>query len=93
MTHQQIQAALRRPPVFGDTEQIAALRVLREEEAAKEGKNEYRVTVEYSGAETVTVWAKDEAEAKDLAREQVDFDDMDISCHVRQVSGPKAAAV
>ena len=89
MTGYKIREVLSRPPVFGDVEQIAALKILRQAEAEKEekraeGKKEYKVTVEYSWEETVTVWAKDESEAKDLAREEADGDG-DYSYHVREI--------
>lgn len=89
MTGQAIHAALSRPPVFGDTEQISALKILRQAEAEKEekrvdGKKEYKVTVEYSWEDTVTVWAKNESEAKDLAREEADGNG-DYSYHVREI--------
>ena len=91
MTPAKIREALSRPPVFGDPQQIAALKVLRQAEAEKEaklaeGKKKYRVDVEYSFSDTVTVWAKDEAEAKKLARDEVyDFGDGEFDYFVREI--------
>lgn len=90
MTGTAIREALSRPPVFGDTEQIQALKILRQAEAEKEekraqGKKEYRVTVECSWEETVTVWAKDESEAKDLARDEAEGDFPEYGFYVREI--------
>lgn len=90
MTGYAIRAALSRPPVFWDVEQIAALKILRQAEAEKEekraeGEKEYKVIVEYYWEETVTVWAKDESEAKDLAREEADGDG-DYSFHIQEIT-------
>lgn len=89
MTGQAIRAALSRPPVFGDIEQINALKILRQVEAEKEeqqaeGKKEFKVTVECSWEDTVTVWAKDESEAKSIAREEADGDG-EYTYHVREI--------
>lgn len=89
MSPYQIREALSRPPVFGDTEQIAALKILRQVEAEDgekraDGKKEYKVTVEYSWEETVTVWAEDESEAKGLAREEAEGDG-EYSFYVREI--------
>lgn len=90
MTGTAIREALSRTPVFGDIEQIAALKILRQAETEKEekraeGKKEYKVTVECSWEDTVTVWAKDESEAKKLAREEAEGDFEDYTYHVREI--------
>jgi hypothetical protein len=84
MTPHQIQEALNRPPVFGDVDQIKAIKMLRAQEAENEGKTEYTVTVEISLDETVTVWASDEDEAKEKARDLIDIDDADIYFRVKE---------
>lgn len=85
MTPQEIRAALSRPPVFGDVQQIAALKALRVEEEGHDGKTEFSATVSWSGEETVTVWADDASEAQEMALEQVDMDDCEVEYHVRKV--------
>lgn len=90
MQPHKIHEAISRKPVFGDVQQIMALRMMRKEEdekeAAKEkGKNEYRVRVSYSVEDTVTVWAKDESEAKMLAREEIDVEDGEFDYTVKKV--------
>jgi len=90
MTGTAIREALSRPPVFGDTEQIAALKILRQAEAKKEekraeGKKEYKVTVECSWEDTVTVWAADESEAKKMAKEEAEGDFEVYTFHVREI--------
>ena len=89
MSPYQIKQALSRPPVFGDVEQINALKVLRQADAENEakraeGKKEYKVTVEYTFSETVTVWAEDETEAKSAAREAIDIEDGEYEYFVRE---------
>lgn len=90
MTGTAIREALSRPPVFGDTEQIAALKILRAAEAEKEqkraeGKKEYRVTVECHWEETVTVWAKNESKAIDMARDEAEGDFPEYEFNVREI--------
>jgi len=90
MTSQQIDKALSRSPVFGDTEQIAALKILRQAEAEKEekraeGKKEYSVTVECSWEETVTVWAKDEREAEEIAKNECEGEWPEYSCYTKEI--------
>jgi hypothetical protein len=85
MLPEHIREALTRPPVFGDAQQIAALKALRQEEADREGKSEYRVTVHAEYSETVTVWAEDEDEARELAMDAVDAEYADIHCRVTKI--------
>ena len=85
MTSHQIQAALSRTLVFGDNEQISAMKALRVIEEGRECQIEFRVTVIWGGEETVTIWANDEAEAREKARDVVDIDDCEIEYNVRKV--------
>lgn len=91
MSPQQIRAALNRPPVFGDVEQITALKILRQGEAEEEalradGKKKFSVTVECSWEETVEVWAKDDSEARDLAKDAAEGDFPEYSFYVRELN-------
>lgn len=76
--------------VFGDAEQIAAL---REYEALIEkfkcGElQEWVVDIEISHSETVTVTASSRKEAEEIALESIDFNDLDdISATARPKNG------
>jgi hypothetical protein len=80
MTHLfvDIKKAFDRQPVFGDVAQISALKLVRAEEESREGKTEYKVTVEIEHSEVMTVWAEDKTEAEEMAREIINVDDADF---------------
>ena len=78
--------SLKRPLVFGDTEQIADLkkieRQIEEQEehtrTIKEGELKlFNVTVSYSVDARVEVWAVDKKEAEEIAQDEVDISDYD----------------
>jgi hypothetical protein len=78
---------LLQPLVFGNRQQIEALKGLEEKinrETTKKAmlaKGEliyFNVTVEYSGTEHIKVLAIDEADAKEKAKEDVCFDEIEI---------------
>lgn len=72
------------PLRFGDVDQINALRVMYPPE--QDGKKQYRVDVTITHTETVFVFAEDEDEAEDLARDEIDFADIDFDFHVKELA-------
>jgi hypothetical protein len=80
-------ACLRRRLVFGDVEQIEALkrlelaaeREIRKQQDLDEGiLFEYEVTIQFSGEQTITVLAKTEWEAREIATDDPgEPDDLD----------------
>lgn len=72
-------------PEFGNSEHIEAIRLHQkhiEYEEAEKAKKLYEVTLEVSGYSVVKVRAKDEEEAKELAKESytdnMEIEDVDI---------------
>ena len=90
LSHLLSRGPLSRPPVFGDVEQIKALKLLRQGDAEKEekraqGLKEYEVTVECSWEETITVWAEDEDEAEEKAKCECEGEDPEYRCRVKEI--------
>ena len=76
-----------RPLTFGDTEQIAHINALQAKERDKEEREkkmasgelvEFEVDLRVEGTVTVTVEASSVEKARQLAKEDVDFYDIDI---------------
>ena len=85
-----MRGPLSRPPVFGDIDQIKALKILRQADAEKdekraEGLKEFQVTVECSWSETVTVWAKDDDEAEEIAKSETEGEFPEYYCYVKEI--------
>ena len=76
---------LKRPPVFGDIEQINALKSIRQEEEDNEGKTKFRIDISIDFNESFDIWAEDKEEASDIAREYIDIDSMDIDVNVKEL--------
>lgn len=64
---------LGKPLVFGDVEQIMALKAINRVTANSEGKTKYKVTYEVTGYIEVEVEATNELEAKEFADDDVDI--------------------
>jgi hypothetical protein len=77
--------ALKRPLQFGDTEQIAALKVLYPPLINEEGKTRYRVDISVDYSDTVYVYAADIDEAIEMARADLDLGECDIDCRAKEV--------
>jgi len=94
----QIPAVLKKKLVFGDEEQIKALRKYEnslKEFFGEEGESPWAVTIEIEGSMTVTVAAKSKGEAEQKARDEYGFDcsDYDISFSARKIeTKPKPGA-
>jgi hypothetical protein len=65
---------------FGDKEQINTLK-----EISEGGEHTYEVTVDFDGSYTTVINAKDEEEAKEIAKEELDINDADIEIDRIQV--------
>ncbi len=76
---------LKRPPVFGDVEQITALRKLRVEEENREGQTEYKIEVRVDFSENYTIWADNKEEAREEARDGIELGDYDIEIDITEV--------
>jgi hypothetical protein len=74
----QAREILKQPLVFGNPEQILAVRTLEKEEE----KKTFQVEIEVSGRYSVEVSAEDEAEAGEIAMEHFDPYDSDIDFDV-----------
>jgi hypothetical protein len=84
----EVPACLKRRLVFGDVEQIEALKRLeleiekeeREQSNIDEGNlKEYDVTIQFSGEATIRVWAESEKDAEKMARDDPgDPDEMEV---------------
>ena len=81
------QKALVRPLIFGDPEQIAALKIIemeieKKEEYEKKLKEgtikRYRVNISFSGETEVFVDASSIKEAEEIAQEEMEIGDADI---------------
>jgi hypothetical protein len=75
-------AALYRPPVFGDREQIRAIYeyewAVEQFEREREALSRYHVRISFSGENEVVVMARSAAEAKDKALERVDIGNAEV---------------
>ena len=76
----QLPDCLKRKPVFGDREQIEALRhlenIVNENEKKSNGQlKKYSVTLSWSGEIDVEVWAEDKNDAEEIARNENDYPD------------------
>ena len=78
---------LRRKLVFGDREQINALRDIerhhkeieeREKEIAEGRLSKYRVSMSWTCEIAVDVWAENESEAKEIAKDENEPDSSDF---------------
>lgn len=91
ISQESLPACLKRKLVFGDREQIEALKNLeiqikkQEEETKKKLSGDlkkFRVNIEYSGWATVEVWATDKKHAEELAEEMdINFDDVEVDSY------------
>lgn len=77
--------ALKEPLQFGNLKQIAALKVLYPAEATSEGKKRYRCDISVEIDETVYVYADDQEDARDQAREEFDLNHSDFKIRVTEV--------
>ena len=83
MSQPQVPEVLRKRLVFGDEEQVKALRDYErkvDEYFGGEGEKRWAVHIEVEGTITIHVTAKDKEEAEKKAREEADFDmgDFDV---------------
>ena len=68
----------KKPLKFGDQEQIKCIDAFQKaQEEIEDGLLKYRVTFHYSGSVSVVVKAHDEEEAEELAKEEVDGEDIE----------------
>lgn len=68
----------KKPLKFGDQEQIDCIdRYQRAQEEVEEGLRKYRVILHYSGSVSIDVKAHDEEEAKELANEESDCEEIE----------------
>jgi hypothetical protein len=90
MPQPQIPEVLKKRLVFGDAQQINALRDYErkiEEYLGGEGEKRWAVHIEVEGTITVHVTAKNREEAEEKARDEADFDmgDFDVCYNAVEV--------
>jgi CRISPR/Cas system-associated protein Cas5 (RAMP superfamily) len=88
---EHLPAPLRRRLVFGDREQIEAIRKIEEQNAKRERGEErlFSVDVDISFTETVQVLATCELEAEEMVNERLQsyMDEADVRINAREAKG------